>query len=329
MYQSLKVAYPSHGLEIVFVSSDRDNASFTSYFDSMPWLAIPFDSLDQFKPTLSEMYGVKGIPSLVVLDSISGQVVVQNSETRQQITNASNCGDVAIKSMFENYWLPGVPPDSKQLLEMLIASCKDENSGSGAAALTLPLHRDYFICAEFRNKESRVKSLTAEFMAEGMEQGEATEAALSVEEASADFAELVQSSGDLDGVFDFTVLSNQSKCELSEGSIGKKEYLSVLSIVAKYVSNCMKSPWTVKFRHIRLSFKVVDDQITRVTGSLRAISTFGLEVFCSGDDFVLSIPVYADVNAIHDAITEKISKLPPLSCGCAVRTLLPERSSEV
>jgi Thioredoxin-like/PUB domain len=311
MYQSLKVEYPSHGLEIVFVSSDRDSASFTSYFDSMPWLAIPFDSVAQFKPTLYEMYGAKGIPSLVILDSISGQVVVRNSEARQQIMSASNFGDVAIKSMFDDYWLPGVPPDSKQLLEMLIASCKDENYGSDAAALTLPLCSDYLICAEFRDKERRVKSLTAEFMAEGMEHGEATDAALSVEEASADFAELMLSSGELDGVFDCTVLSSQSKRELSEG-IGHKDFLSVLSTVSKYMSNCITSPWTVKFRHIRLSFKVVDDQITRVAGSLSALSSFHLEILCSGDDFVLCIPVYADVNSMHDAIKQKMDKFQPL-----------------
>jgi Thioredoxin-like len=311
MYQSLKVAYPSHGLEIVFVSSDRDSASFTSYFDSMPWLAIPFDSVAQFKPTLSEMYGVKGIPSLVILDSISGQVVVQNSETRQQILNASNFGDVAIKSMFEDYWLQGVPPDSKQLLEMLVASCKDEYSRGDAAALTIPLRSDYLICAEFRDKESRVKSLTAELIAEGMEHDEATEAALSVEEASADFAELVLSSGELNGVFECTVLSNQWKGELLAG-LGHEKYLSVLSTVLKYVSNCIKSPWTVQFRHIRLSFKVVDDQITHVAGSLSALSTFDLEIFCSGDDFVLCIPVYADVNSMHDAIREKISEFQSL-----------------
>lgn len=29
-------------LEIVFVSSDRDEDSFDEYFDSMPWLALPY-----------------------------------------------------------------------------------------------------------------------------------------------------------------------------------------------------------------------------------------------------------------------------------------------
>ena len=29
--------------EIIFVSSDRDEAQFDGYYDEMPWLALPFD----------------------------------------------------------------------------------------------------------------------------------------------------------------------------------------------------------------------------------------------------------------------------------------------
>jgi nucleoredoxin len=35
--------HASHGLQIVFVSSDRDERSFQHYFATMPWLALPFD----------------------------------------------------------------------------------------------------------------------------------------------------------------------------------------------------------------------------------------------------------------------------------------------
>ena len=42
MYETLKDANPSHGLEVVFVSSDHDGASFENYFQTMPWMALPF-----------------------------------------------------------------------------------------------------------------------------------------------------------------------------------------------------------------------------------------------------------------------------------------------
>ncbi|BFG17585.1 hypothetical protein CerSpe_038590 [Prunus speciosa] len=51
--------------EIVFVSSDRDQASFDSYFDTMPWLALPFG--DPNIKQLVKHFDVKGIPCLVIL----------------------------------------------------------------------------------------------------------------------------------------------------------------------------------------------------------------------------------------------------------------------
>merc|ERR1712217_163727 len=50
-------------MEIVFVSSDRDQASFNKYFNEMPWLAMPFEKHAE-KEVLSDALGVSGIPSL-------------------------------------------------------------------------------------------------------------------------------------------------------------------------------------------------------------------------------------------------------------------------
>merc|ERR1712022_17660 len=44
----LAEAYTQHlkakNLEVVFVSSDQDAGAFRSYYNSMPWLALPFDA---------------------------------------------------------------------------------------------------------------------------------------------------------------------------------------------------------------------------------------------------------------------------------------------
>mmetsp|Transcript_19866 Transcript_19866/g.28255 ORF Transcript_19866/g.28255 Transcript_19866/m.28255 type:complete len:103 (+) Transcript_19866:105-413(+) len=32
-------------VQVIFASSDRDNASFSNYYAKMPWLAIPFDQI--------------------------------------------------------------------------------------------------------------------------------------------------------------------------------------------------------------------------------------------------------------------------------------------
>merc|ERR1712087_6314 len=59
--------------EVVFVSSDRDEAGFNEYYGEMPWLALPFDARDA-KQKLASKYGVSGIPMLVVLNS-NGELV--------------------------------------------------------------------------------------------------------------------------------------------------------------------------------------------------------------------------------------------------------------
>lgn len=56
------------GLEVVFVSSDKDQASFDDYFGSMPWKALPFSARDT-KAALSKKFKVQGIPSCVILDA--------------------------------------------------------------------------------------------------------------------------------------------------------------------------------------------------------------------------------------------------------------------
>lgn len=43
--------------EIVFVSSDRDNASFDTYFEEMPWLALPFEEREA-KAELNTLFKV-------------------------------------------------------------------------------------------------------------------------------------------------------------------------------------------------------------------------------------------------------------------------------
>ena len=59
--------------EVVFVSSDRDEAAFDEYRGEMPWLALPFAARD-LKAKLSATFKVNGIPALVVLDETGATV---------------------------------------------------------------------------------------------------------------------------------------------------------------------------------------------------------------------------------------------------------------
>jgi len=74
--------YKAKNLEIVFVSSDRDEAAFNEYYAEMPWTALPFADRDA-KQALSSKFKVSGIPSFVVLDP-SGELVTKNGRGKIQ-----------------------------------------------------------------------------------------------------------------------------------------------------------------------------------------------------------------------------------------------------
>jgi len=72
--QNYTKALKAKGLEVVFVSSDRDEAAFASYYNEMPWLALPYAERD-IKAKLSKKYKVQGIPTLVILDGATGELI--------------------------------------------------------------------------------------------------------------------------------------------------------------------------------------------------------------------------------------------------------------
>jgi len=74
LYNELKSA-GNNDLEIIFISSDRDQEAFNHYYSSMPWLALSFSERD-LKSSLSEMFGVEGIPTLIFLDGTGKQLNV-------------------------------------------------------------------------------------------------------------------------------------------------------------------------------------------------------------------------------------------------------------
>ena len=121
-YNHLKEEVAStHGLEIIFVSSDRDEASFQQYYSKMPFLAMPFSNR-ALAQHAKQMFGVRGIPSFVVLDSLSGRVVVSPDDSRKEVHQACQRGEQAIDGLFKT-WLTKVPPESSSMLDILALSC--------------------------------------------------------------------------------------------------------------------------------------------------------------------------------------------------------------
>ncbi|AQK95451.1 putative nucleoredoxin 3 [Zea mays] len=56
-------------VEIIFVSLDRDEASFRDHFQGMPWLAVPFDAAGLLRQKLCARFAIERIPALIPLSA--------------------------------------------------------------------------------------------------------------------------------------------------------------------------------------------------------------------------------------------------------------------
>jgi hypothetical protein len=68
--------------EIVLISRCREPNSHYQYFSKMPWLALPLDvAQGQLGQLLNEKYGVKSIPTLVLVDDL-GQTITTDARNK-------------------------------------------------------------------------------------------------------------------------------------------------------------------------------------------------------------------------------------------------------
>lgn len=269
MYAHLKDVRPSHGLEIVFVSSDRDPFSFQQYFSSMPWQAIPFENLQFVKQSLNMTYGVRGIPSLVVLDTLTGRVVIPPQESRQAVAMACRGGELAIENMLES-WLERAPQESREILTMLELSCVEETN---------------------RNVNENEKE--SEYLTKHEDSQHITKLSAGTLNGKA-----IQSGPHTDENLLDQTFANAMNCN------SPVVVAEVLSTMLKYVNNAAKEPWTNRYRSFKLSNKVAD-QITRVEGGLGLLQGIGFDISFTSQDFKATIPVGADL----DAMTQRLVHL--------------------
>ena len=65
-------------IEIIFVTSDKNEAEFNEYFGSMPWLSIPFK--DESIDNLKESFEIRGIPTFLVFNN-EGKLIDDKART--------------------------------------------------------------------------------------------------------------------------------------------------------------------------------------------------------------------------------------------------------
>jgi len=320
MYEYLTETYPTHGLEIVFVSSDRDEQSFQNYYQSMPWKAIPFDQLQFVKQALNVTYGVRGIPSFVVLDAVSGEVVVSASESRQEVVTACRGGDLRIEAMFES-WLGRTPSSTLELLSMLELSATEMEAESDNG------HNDdnrddnpYLLrTTDFSKSDSnhdmsiRIKAEFEKLVEAGHDPNSAAAKAITI--VSEKRKKSPSPAVCLKGKMSLVGKSKQTSEDAIEIALvyalersSASTVSGALTVAQKYLRNAQRVPWEPKFRRFRLSNKVAD-KITQVEGGLGLIQSIGFEVTGTNRDYEASIPLAADLNDIDSKLTKLIDDL--------------------
>ncbi|CAG5130102.1 unnamed protein product [Candidula unifasciata] len=75
--------------EIVFVSSDKSEDECAEYYAGMPWLILPFSDR-QRKEQIAQKYGVRSIPTLVLVDPKNGETISQDG---RKIVNTDVSGE--------------------------------------------------------------------------------------------------------------------------------------------------------------------------------------------------------------------------------------------
>ena len=92
-YKDFVATHPDKKLSLVFVSSDRSEQDFTEYHGSMGFHALPFGERD-LKTQISAKYGVRGIPTLVLLGS-DGELLTKDG---RDVVSADPTGEGALQA---------------------------------------------------------------------------------------------------------------------------------------------------------------------------------------------------------------------------------------
>lgn len=109
--EMFNTSFKAKGLEVVFVSSDRDQKAFDDYYAEQPWVALPYDQREM-KAALSKKFKVQGIPSLVILDG-DGNVITTN-------------GRDAVMKDPTGMKFPWKPPTKAEKAQMVLANLGEE-----------------------------------------------------------------------------------------------------------------------------------------------------------------------------------------------------------
>ena len=259
-------------------------------------------------------YGIRGIPALVILDAITGQIVVPASDTRREVMQACQRGDEGIEEMLDT-WIARTPSESQEILTMLELSCQDndEKAVDSANATVHP-----YLTRSEESKESvqdpavLIKETFAKLVSEGAEPNAAAAKAIQLVAEAQQKSSSTTNPGPLSDIewksLDSRGTSDAASLVSEMNETNKDGVQTVLTTTLKYLENAKCEPWTPKFRSFKLSNKIVD-RMTRVEGALDLICSLGLYIYPTETDFMACIPLSANLNEMEASM--KALLLPP------------------
>ena len=110
--------------QIVWISRCRDVQSYGQYFTEMKWLALPpQEAMGERGQWLGDMYGVKSIPSLVLLDDV-GNVITKDA--RNQIPKDKAGIGFPWRNPLSTLYITVVPKTFRHMIKSNVANLKNQ-----------------------------------------------------------------------------------------------------------------------------------------------------------------------------------------------------------
>jgi nucleoredoxin len=151
-----KARAAGNDFEVVFVSSDKDQAAFDEYFAEMPWLAIPHG--DTRKDALNKFFEVEGIPTLVIVEADTGRVI--NSDGRSAVDSDPEAAEFPWKPKPVNDLNENPAMLNEEPCVCILMDGEMENKPTVATALD-EVAREHVAAAEMSGKPQELYFYTA------------------------------------------------------------------------------------------------------------------------------------------------------------------------
>lgn len=246
---------------------------------------------------------------MVVLDPISGKVVVPQELSRSEVMKACQGGDQAIERLLQNQWLERVPEESKNIMEVLKLSCIEDiecNKAEDTSNLYVERSDDKVFEIEqsaAMSKEeqaTRIKEYFTQLVSEGVSPNEA--AVLAINRVAKDMTD--GQVGVLPGLAGSK--SNYTGNNQSNTPHIPEHFNDILLTAQRYVENVQKRPWSPKYRNFKISNKIFDNITSRKGGLDYLTSQLGFRLYCNETDFMASIPLCVDTDILLQRIEDRL-----------------------